>query len=284
MPKRGRVGKEKNVNGNNGNTLPSAWTTWYVPAFTADSMQAGSLMHVTQESLSDGSNGAYEAMLDSITDDNADSFECAIHALTESNRWLYTILMALTFNAWFCAQSEYERVRRQEALRFIFELIMGWLIRLYNTRCWVLPNVILSLWALRSKVPTPFWDLLTRWRLLYSKDTTTTIATDLGLRVQRPCFYPDTASRVVAISVGDNCLCKFPTSFEGIRADGDGTQNYLFINWLLAPVAYEDVPAEVDPGEWLDNSFTTIALPLNINIHLRHRQNLGQHMHCRCGS
>jgi hypothetical protein len=72
---------------------------------------------------------------------------------------------------------------------------------------------------------------------------------------------------------------KFPTSFEGIRADGDGTQTYLFMSWLLAPVASEDVPPEVDPGKWLDNSFTTIALPLNINIHLRHRPNLGQHMY-----
>jgi hypothetical protein len=159
------------------------------------------------------------------------------------------ILTAVTFNPTFCRLPEDQRVARMASVRFVFELMIGWLARLFNGRCLVLPIVVLSLWAWKCIVSKPFWNLLCNWRLLYSKEFTETVATDLGLRLQRPRNYSKSASPKVSLAVFDNCLCKFPTSYEGIREDGDGSTSYLFINWFLAPIDSADVPVDFDPDE-----------------------------------
>jgi hypothetical protein len=224
--------------------LPVGWTTWILPNLTVGSMHAGTVS--TQKKLGVQTiDDCYEELLDVL---GGDSYTDHVCFLTSANNWLYTILTAVTFNVSFCRLPEDQRIVRQKSLRFVFELIIGWLVRLFNSRCWVLPIVILSLWAWKCRVPKPFWTLLTSWRLLYSKETTEMIAKDLGLRVQRPRFYPGTASRKVILAVFDNCLCKFGTSFEGVREDGDGSVSYLFINWFLAPIDAADVPDDFDPG------------------------------------
>jgi len=52
-----------------------------------------------------------------------------------------------------------------------------------------------------------------------TKETTENIALDIGNRVQSPFYFPEWASRRIAIAVFDNCLVKLDTSYEGVRAD-----------------------------------------------------------------
>ena len=65
------------------------------------------------------------------------------------------------------------------------------------------------------------------------------IATDLGLRAE---IFPAWASRCVCIVAFDNCLINFATAYEGIRALGDGSRPYLFINWFLRPIHAAEIP------------------------------------------
>jgi len=51
-------------------------------------------------------------------------------------------------------------------MEFAFELMIGWIVRLYNGKCWVLPIVVLSLWFWRCKAPQGIWDVCSRTRLL----------------------------------------------------------------------------------------------------------------------
>jgi len=55
--------------------------------------------------------------------------------------------------------------------------------------------------GLEMQSPKAFGRLLISWRLLYSKETTEMTARDQDLRVQRPRFYPGTASLKVVLAV-----------------------------------------------------------------------------------
>ena len=133
----------------------------------------------------------------------------------------------MCFNAYFCSQSEARRAEMQGQMAFSFELIIGWLLRLFNQKCWVLPIIVLSLWFLRCKAPRGVWDVGSKFRLLYSKRTTEMIAIDLGNKIQQPCYYPTWASRKVALCVFDNCLVKFGASYhEGISLVRKSTLYY----------------------------------------------------------
>ena len=99
-----------------------------------------------------------------------------------------------------------------------------------------------------GRIPKPFWSFLSRSRLLCTLETIENIALDLGNRVQSPFHFPEWASRRIAIAVFDNCLVKFDTSYEGVRADGDGSRQYPFINWLSSYIHQDDVPTIIDPG------------------------------------
>ena len=61
----------------------------------------------------------------------------------------------------------------------------------------------------------------------------------MGLRAE---IFPAWASRCVCIVAFDNCLINFATSYEGIRALGDGSRPYLFINWFLRPINVAEIP------------------------------------------
>ena len=70
-------------------------------------------------------------------------------------------------------------------MEFAFELMIRWIVWLYNGKCWVLPIVVLSLWFWRCKAPQRIWDVCSRTRLLYTKRTTENIEFDLGKKVQQ---------------------------------------------------------------------------------------------------
>jgi hypothetical protein len=66
-------------------------------------------------------------------------------------------------NVSFCHLSEDKLILWQKSLRFVFELVNGWLVCLFNGRNSVLPIVQVSLWARKCRVPKPIWTLLTSW-------------------------------------------------------------------------------------------------------------------------
>ena len=109
-----------------------------------------------------------------------------------------------------------------EKRRFAFELMIGWMVRIYNQFALVFPVILLSLMALKCRIPKLFWSVLSRVRLLYDEKFTKQLALDLGQRIQLPRNYPGNASRLIGIGTFDNCLMKFLTSYEGVRSGGDG--------------------------------------------------------------
>jgi hypothetical protein len=220
--------------------MPANWRTWNVPEMTSQSMTYGGAAAEIRSEIDDTSRQAYEQLLDAL---ETSSGRESIPDLSTMNSWIASILTALTFNPWLCAQNEIVRAHRMNKLMRVINLIIAILLRWYNSRCWVLPIVILSLWALKSKVPTPFWHTLSKWKILYHKQTTEMIATDLGLRAEN---FPAWASRRLCIVAFDNCLINFATAYEGIRALGEGSRPYLFINWFLRPINVAEIPVALD--------------------------------------
>ena len=123
---------------------------------------------------------AYEELLDVLASPHGKALP-----LVKSNPWIYGILTAMTFNAFFVSQSVVKRRELVANMEFAFELMIRWIVRLYNGKCWVLPIVVLSLWFWRCKAPQRIWDVCSRTRLLYTKRTTENIEFDLGKKVQQ---------------------------------------------------------------------------------------------------
>ena len=264
------------ASGDPGASLPPGWSCLHVPPFTFNSMAYGaaglsSAMGPRTESTAQASSqeddtgdlrvtgdDAYEELLDVLASPHGKALP-----LVKSNPWIYGILTAMTFNAFFVSQSVVKRRELVANMEFAFELMIGWIVRLYNGKCWVLPIVVLSLWFWRCEAPQGIWDVCSRTRLLYTKKTTENIAFDLGKKVQEVRSFPTEASRKVILCVFDNCLIPFRTSFEGSRGSGDGSWHYLFINWFSVPLQAMDVPLDFDPSS---TSMTAANTPRLITV------------------
>jgi hypothetical protein len=238
-------------------TIDEGWRTLYLPTFTIGSMTygaanaSGAAASTNEDALSATSEGrqassgdvAYDKVLDTLVAPHDES-----ERLVKLNPWIYSVLAAMTFNAYFVVRNEPERLRIMNEKEVAFEVIIGWIVRLFNMKCWVLPIIVLSLWFLRSNASKGIWNVGSHLRLLYTKETTERIAFDLGSKIQTPSRFPAWASRKILLCVFDNCLVKFPTSYEGCRELGDGSWQYLFINWFVRPIASEDVPDDFNPS------------------------------------
>ena len=209
----------------------------HIPSWTIDSGD----LNAEQCVRDDG----YERLIDRLV--HEEEFREESLMLTSHNKTLVEMLRSFMFNPWYCHQKSWKRAEIAKKTAFTLELMVGWIVRLYNSKMHVFPIVVLSFWALRCSVPKLFWNACRKVKLLYSRDKTEAIALDVGRRVQHPTNYPTWASRKVVMGAGDNCLIKFNTSYEGCRDDGDGRHSYLFINWFTRPVRAINVPDEYDP-------------------------------------
>ena len=209
-----------------------------LPCWTLDTGAIGE----DKQSVRDSAN---TTLIDKLV--NEDQFASESFLLSKENSCLASYLRSLTANTYFFNQNQAKRQRIVEKYRFAFELMVGWIIRLWNEKLGVFPCCVLSLWALRCRVPGPFWDVLRKIRLLYGKGYTRGLALDVGKRIEDPEHFPNSASRKVIAGVGDNCLVKFSRSYEGVKDEGDGSFPYLFINWIAFPIEEEVVPADYDP-------------------------------------
>lgn len=174
-------------------------------------------------------------------------FEAESTVLTDNNPWLRRSLGTFTNNRYFVNQGPEKRLKIIDSAAFAFELMIAWLLRLYNRHYFVFPIVILSLWMLRSHMPRPCWTPLQKLGLLYSQEWTETLALDVGERVCNRARYPAWASKKVVMGAGDNLMIKFQTNFEGLRQEGEGNYAYLFINWFVLLLAASSIPEDYDP-------------------------------------
>jgi hypothetical protein len=132
---------------------------------------------------------AFESLLDSLVGVDASN----VNDITSENPEIYNLLRRLTYGATFCMLSANARAQRESSVRGTFEFIMAWLFRLLNSKCWVLPIVLLSLWAWRSNVPRTILETPQSMKIpLELKKTTIMIASDLG---NRALSYPQIGSR-----------------------------------------------------------------------------------------
>lgn len=248
--------------------LPEGWRNFILPPFTEGSRlygaaaTAGSTGSASTADAGDAADGwlaatggvdadprvvsddSYEVLLATLAGPPDPNFD-----LTVLNPILYRILTLLTLNTYYLSQPQAKRDDMQQRVRFAFELIIGWIVRLWNVKCWVLPIVVLSLFFLRHNASRSIWAAGSRFRFLYDIKTAKLIATDLGRKVQMPGYF--TGSKKVVLCVFDNLLVRFNRSYEGCRSrdDGDGSWAYLFITWLLRPIPDSLIPAEFDPAE-----------------------------------
>jgi hypothetical protein len=239
-------------------TLGTGWRNLTLPSFTFNSMAYGRATAEPQHAAGEiatsttisttanaevpqmnTSEAAYDELLTILESPCNEGI-----SLVSLNRLIYALLCAITANIYFCRQDEATRIEMRAQMRFAYELLIGWLVRLNNGKCWVLPVVVLSIWLWKSRASRGVWAVGSRYRFLYSKGTVELLLTDLGKRVQDIGSYPPWASRSVALCVCDNCLVKFSTNYEGCRDNGDGSWDYLFINWFLRPIAASHVTAE----------------------------------------
>ena len=91
---------------------------------------------------------AYEALLDHLL--HLDKFETQQYYYTTHNSKLHQVLSAFTFSRFFCKESADRRTSLIEKRRFAFELMIGWMVRIYNQFALVFPVILLSLMALKS--------------------------------------------------------------------------------------------------------------------------------------
>ena len=211
--------------------------TWFLPAWVVASSTTNN-SKVEREA-------SYTSLIDRLV--NRSAFRAESTMLSSNNSVLLESLRAFTYNPSFMSQGTSKRLKLMNSMGFALELMLGWLLRLYNQRLFSFPIVSLSLWALRCQVTRPFWTALQKQRLLYSRDWTEDLALDVGKRVEAKENYPSWGSRKVAMGAGDNLLIKFQTNFEGCRDEGDGNRAYLFINWFVLLLAASTIPADFNP-------------------------------------
>jgi hypothetical protein len=180
-------------------TISEGWRTLHLPSFTIGSMTYGEASNKAASSNADqkalsatggeqdvsAPGSAYEALLATLAAPRSES-----QPLVKLNPWIYSVLAAMTFNAYFVARNEPERLRIMSEKEIAFEIMIGWIVRLFNMKCWVLPIVLLSLWFFKCSAAQGIWNVGSHVRILYTKATTELIAFDLGSKVQMPAFFP----------------------------------------------------------------------------------------------
>jgi hypothetical protein len=186
----------------------------------------------------DRGDDAYKHLLAKL---RGNAYEAEMGFLASVNAGLVGFFKSYTINYNYRRSRGAERVKHDRLRSSVFSLMVGLLVRLLNYQIWVFPIVVLSLFALRCKVPRMFWDVLSAMRILYSHKHTRVIATDLGELAMDPRSIPAFASTMIMLAVYDNCLHKFGTKYEHVKTERCN-DNYQTCNWLTRwlPSTYDD--------------------------------------------
>ena len=152
------------------------------------------------------------------------------------NLKLYELLKSFTRSVYHSRLTAADQKQRDQRRQFSFSLLIGTLIRLLNRNLWVLPNVIVTLYALRARLNRRFWAFLSRTKIVYSHNTAVKIVVDLARRML--AWWPEEASRIFVLVAADNCHYKLPTDREHV--DHDRQQCfYNTVNWFYTFVTRE---------------------------------------------
>ena len=141
------------------------------------------------------------------------NYEGLLLSLVDANPALVEYLRRWTISYAHYDSSLAERMRRDAANRLNFEVLLSVLLNMLNQQ--VTPHLValLSLLALKCRVPKEFWDVLSRVGVLKGRTWTRILATELGQTLA--AIPPVRASRVVAKVAYDNLLLKFNSLYEG---------------------------------------------------------------------
>jgi hypothetical protein len=102
-------------------------------------------------------------------------------AMGVMNPGLFAFLRSFTLNGAYIRAARRGAADARNIMRsFVLNFMIGWLVRLFDQRIFVFSHVVLSLMALRCRVPKMFWGVLAANRILYSYDTALMFATDMG--------------------------------------------------------------------------------------------------------
>jgi len=179
----------------------------------------------------------YEAMMDSL---EVDDLEPLVHQPLHTNPGIYFWLKSFTKSVSFVKLSNEIRQKRNQQTMFVFAMIIDVLIRLLDEKIWCFTTIVMTLYAVRCGMPTRYWELLTRCKVLYSKRIGQEVATDLGRKVKS--IWPAWASTTVGIAVFDNCAYSIRSNHEHV----DPSRRNLFyqtVNWFYSFVSNEFDPA-----------------------------------------
>lgn len=230
-----------------------------LPTFT---IVSGDRLHRDQADR----DAAYLHLIDILLNEN--EYEPQVNCYGDQNPHILDYLRSLTFNAYYVGQSLADRLRIDADRRFAFDLMLGWIARLFNEHAWVFPIILLSLWAYRSGVPKPFWQVLRRVRLLYDIIVIETLAKDVGHQygdwVNFPDRFPNNCSRDMVLVACDNLQLNFTTNFEGCREHGDGNYFYIFVTWLICALPLSTIQIPFDREGIIDNEVHMSSNFINI--------------------
>lgn len=152
-------------------------------------------------------------------------------AMGVMNPGLFAFLRSFTLNGAYIRAARRGAADARNIMRsFVLNFMIGWLVRLFDQRIFVFSHVVLSLMALRCRVPKMFWGVLSANRILYSYDTALMFATDMGNLVMH-APPPEDASKYVMLAVYDNCQYKLGTNYEH-AVEQRRNDRYDCCNWF----------------------------------------------------
>jgi hypothetical protein len=160
-------------------------------------------------------------------------------SLTRSNTELYEYL-----RRWGCSYEDFdahagERARRKQKNRGRYEVILCVLVRTLHADVIPYFTVLLSLYALKCRISSDYFDLLSSLGLLMGRTWVRALAKELGDIVVHPRSYMRNFSRWVGKVVYDNLMLRFNTDYESHLGEYC-RKHHQTTQWTSVPLSHVD--------------------------------------------